>query len=87
MEELPEDKITSEQKEELKKSIEEFREAIKERDLDKIEEKQKEVEKLWNPIAEDLYKSEQQNGQSENNPFTGSNPFSGFTGNSNPFAQ
>jgi molecular chaperone DnaK len=87
MEELPEDKITSEQKEELKKSIEEFREAIKEKDLDKIEEKQKEVEKLWNPIAEDLYKSEQQNGQSENNPFTGSNPFSGFTGNSNPFAQ
>ena len=87
MEELPEDKITSEQKEELKKSIEEFREAIKEKDLDKIEEKQKEVEKLWNPIAEDLYKSEQQTGQSENNPFTGSNPFSGFTGNNNPFAQ
>ena len=87
MEELPEDKITSEQKDELKKSIEEFREAIKEKDLDKIEEKQKEVEKLWNPIAEDLYKSEQQNGHSENNPFAGSNPFSGFTGTNNPFAQ
>ncbi len=82
MEELPEDKITSEQKEELKKSIEGFREVIKEKDLDKIEEKQKEVEKLWNPIAEELYKSEQQNEQ-----FNSSNPFSGFTGNSNPFAQ
>lgn len=87
MEELPEDKITSEQKEEIQKSIDELKEAVKEKDLDKIEEKQKEVEKLWNPIAEDLYKSEQQNGQSENNPFTGSNPFSGFTGNNNPFAQ
>lgn len=87
MEELPEDKITSEQKGEIQKSIDELKEAVKEKDLDKIEEKQKEVEKLWNPIAEDLYKSEQQNGQSENNPFTGSNPFSGFTGNNNPFAQ
>lgn len=87
MEELPEDKITSEQKEELQKSIDELKEAVNEKDLDKIEEKQKAVEKLWNPIAEDLYKSEQQNGQSENNPFAGSNPFSGFTGNNNPFAQ
>ncbi len=87
MEELPEDKITSEQKEEIQKSIDELKEAVKEKDLDKIEEKQKEVEKLWNPIAEELYKSEQQNGQSANSQFNGSNPFSGFTGNSNPFAQ
>lgn len=88
MEEVPEDKITSEQKEEIKKSIDELKDAINKKDIDEIEKKQKDLERIWNPIAEELYKSApNQNGQDMNNMFTGGNPFSGFTGNSNPFAQ
>lgn len=80
IEEVPEDKITEEQKTDIKKSIEELREAISTNDLDKIEEKQKEVEKLWNPIAEEMYKSNSENEQTNCNPFGGDgNPFSGFT--------
>ena len=80
------DKATDEQKEEIKKAIESLREEIKNGDLDKIEEKQKEVEKLWNPIAEEMYKSSQTDGA---NAQQGSNPFSGFTDTftNNPFAK
>lgn len=86
LDELPSDKITDEQKEEIKKSIESLREEIKNGDLEKIEEKQKEVEKLWNPIAEEMYKSTQTDGSGEQQ---GGNPFSGFTDAfvNNPFAK
>ena len=86
LEEVPSDKITEEQKEEIKKAIESLREEIKNGDLDKIEERQKEVEKLWNPIAEEMYKSSQTDGA---NAQQGSNPFSGFTDafTNNPFAK
>ena len=85
LDEVKSDKVTDEQKEEIKKAIESLREELKSGDLDKIEEKQKEVEKLWNPIAEEMYKSEQtSDGQGQT--FEG-NPFSGFTGDSNPFAK
>lgn len=79
--------MTDEQKEDLKKALVALKEEIKTRDLDKIEEKQKEVEKLWNPIAEEMYKStmDQSGQQDASNPFDGANPFSGFT--SNPFAK
>lgn len=79
--------MTDEQKEDLKKALDALKEEIKTRDLDKIEEKQKEVEKLWNPIAEEMYKStmDQSGQQDASNPFDGANPFSGFT--SNPFAK
>ena len=84
LETVSSDKITDEQKEEIKKSIESLREEIKNGDLDKIESMKKELEKLWNPIAEKLYPSEQPEGGTQQ----GGNPFSGFTGNfeSNPFA-
>lgn len=83
---VPSDKATDEQKEEIKKSIESLREEIKNGDLDKIEERQKEVEKLWNPIAEEMYKSSQTDGA---NAQQGSNPFSDFTDafTNNPFAK
>ena len=86
LEEVPSDKITEEQKEEIKKAIESLREEIKNGDLDKIEERQKEVEKLWNPIAEEMYKSSPTDGA---NAQQGSNPFSGFTDafTNNPFAK
>lgn len=84
--EVPSDKVTDEQKEEIKKAIESLRDEIKNGDLDKIEEKQKEVEKLWNPIAEEMYKSTQADAS---NAQQGGNPFSGFTDTfvKNPFAK
>ena len=86
LDDVPSDKATDEQKEEIKKAIESLREEIKNGDLDKIEDRQKEVEKLWNPIAEEMYKSSQTDGA---NAQQGSNPFSGFTDafTNNPFAK
>lgn len=86
LDDVPSDKATDEQKEEIKKAIESLREEIKNGDLDKIEERQKEVEKLWNPIAEEMYKSSPTDGA---NTQQGSNPFSGFTDafTNNPFAK
>lgn len=86
MKDVPSDKITDTQKDEVKKAIESLREEIKNGDLDKIEDRQKELETVWNPIAEELYKSTQTDGQ---NPQQGSNPFSGFTDTfvNNPFAK
>lgn len=90
LDEVKLDSLTEEKKEEIKKAINELRDEIKSGDLDKIETKRKELEALWNPIAQELYKSEPgQNPQDINNMFTGGNPFSGFTGDfkSNPFAK
>lgn len=78
LEELPEGKATDEQKDSVKSGCEKLREAIKSSDLDEIEKAQKELESLWNPIAEELYKSSQQDGgQTQDNPFnfSGDNPF------------
>ena len=86
MKEMPSDKITDEQKEEIKKMIDSLHEEVKNGDLDKVEEKKKELETLWNPIAEEMYKSAQQaqSGQQGPNPFD----ISGFTDTfkNNPFA-
>lgn len=79
LETLDADKCSDEKKSEIKEAIAKVQEAIKEKDLDKVEKAQEELEKLWNPIAEEMYKS-QETAQ-------GPNPFSGFTGDSNPFAQ
>lgn len=90
LDEVKLDSLTEEKKEEIKKAINELRDEIKSGDLDKIETKRKELEELWNPIAQELYKSEPgQNQQDINNMFTGGNPFNGFTGDfkSNPFAK
>lgn len=79
LETLDADKCSDEKKEEIKEAIAKVQEAVKEKDLDKVEKAQEELEKLWNPIAEEMYKSQEAT--------QGPNPFSGFTGNSNPFAQ
>lgn len=86
MKDVLSDKITDTQKDEVNKAIESLRGEIKNGDLDKIEDRQKELETVWNPIAEELYKSAQTDGQ---NPQQGSNPFSGFTDTfvNNPFAK
>lgn len=77
--EMVDDKITEDQKTEIKEAAKKLEEAAKSRDLEATEKAQEVLEKLWNPIAEEMYKSMQGNEQG--------NPFSGFTGNSNPFAQ
>lgn len=74
---LESDKCSDEKKSEIKEAIAKVQEAVKEKDLDKVEKAQEELEKLWNPIAEEMYKS-QEAAQEQN-------PFSGFTGDSNPF--
>lgn len=87
LDEVKLDSLTDEKKEEIKKALDEFKDEIKTGDLDKIEAKRKEVESLWNPIAEELYKSSATGDMG--NIFGGGNPFSGFTGDfkSNPFAK
>ena len=69
--------MVREKKSEIKDAISKVQEAVKEKDLDKVEKAQEELEKLWNPIAEEMYKSQE--------AAQGQNPFSGFTGDSNPF--
>jgi molecular chaperone DnaK len=87
LETLDSDKCSDEKKTEIKEAISKVQEAVKEKDLDKVEKAQEELEKLWNPIAEEMYKSQEAaQGQNPFSGFTGdSNPFGGFTGNSNPF--
>lgn len=77
LETLDADKCSDEKKAEIKEAIAKVQEAVKEKDLDKVEKAQEELEKLWNPIAEEMYKSQEAT--------QGPNPFSGFTGDSNPF--
>ena len=77
LETLESDKCSDEKKSEIKDAISKVQEAVKEKDLDKVEKAQEELEKLWNPIAEEMYKSQE--------AAQGQNPFSGFTGDSNPF--
>lgn len=81
LDEVKLDSLTDEKKEEIKSKLNELKDEIKTGDLDKIEAKRKEVEEIWNPIDEELYKSSNMGQQMDGNPF------SGFTGQSNPFAQ
>lgn len=79
VDEMESDKITDEQKSEIKEAVKKLEDAAKSKNLEDTEKAQEELEKLWNPIAMEMYKSEQQGEQG--------NPFSGFTGQSNPFAK
>ena len=83
------DKISDEEKENVKKAIEALREELNSSDLEKIESKRDELDNIWRPIAERLNASASENQQDGNNPFAGANPFSGFTGDfaNNPFAK
>jgi len=89
LDEVNVESLTDDKKEEIKTAIGNLRDEIKNGDLEKIEEKKKEVENLWNPIAEELYKSSSNNENGQGQNFEGGNPFSGFTGDftSNPFAK
>lgn len=57
------DKITEEQRKQLSEKVDSLLEAIKNKDLAKAETVQKELEKLFSPIASELYKQPDVNAQ------------------------
>ena len=77
------DKIPDEQKTTITEKINALREAIKTNNLEDIESAQKELEDVWNPIAEELYKNI--NPQDIADFTNGQNPFAKFTDGQNPF--
>jgi molecular chaperone DnaK len=79
------DKVTDDEKEDLKKSIESLRKAISEHNMNDIETYQKEIETKFAPISQRIYASQSGN---TGNPFGGANPFGGtnpFRSTDNPF--
>ena len=82
---LEEGKITEEQKKELQEKIKVIRDAVNEKDPDKADKAVEELQKVWNPISENLYKSQGGEGaQGQSNPFGG---FGNFDPQGNPFQQ
>ena len=84
------DKITDEQKTSINSLISTLRDAVKEQDLDKVNEAKKALENAWNPIMEEIYKSSASNGgEQSGGTSTSGNPFAGFDFNpsNNPFAK
>lgn len=82
LDDIEEGKVTEEQKTEIKEAIKKLQETVQTKDLDATEKAKEEVEKLWNPIVAEIYKSSA-GPDAQANPFDGTNPFSG--GTSNPF--
>lgn len=83
--ELEEGKITEEQKNDLNEKIKAVRDAVNEKDADKADKAVEELQKVWNPISESLYKSQGGDGaQGQSNPFGG---FGNFDPQGNPFQQ
>lgn len=72
-------KVDDAKKAEIKDAVKKLEDAVRSRNLEETEKAQKELETLWNPIAENAYGKQQD--------FMQGNPFSGFTGESNPFAK
>lgn len=83
--ELEDGKITEEQKNDLNEKIKAVRDAVNEKDADKADKAVEELQKVWNPISESLYKSQGGEGaQGQSNPFGG---FGNFDPQGNPFQQ
>lgn len=91
------DKITEEQKTAVNEKIESLRAMIQTDNLDAVETAKKDLEAVWFPIAEEIYKSQTPGSRTVNaedlkNMFGGGangNPFAngGFDPTSNPFAK
>ena len=79
------DKITEEQKTAVNEKLENLRAMIKSENIDAVETAKKDLEAVWFPIAEEIYKSQAPNdGMGANgNPFANG----GFDPTSNPFAK
>ena len=91
------EKITDNLKEPVKTAIATLKTAITDKDVEKVVELRKELENVWNPIAESLYKSETPEGDDatinpemanmfEESLKNGNNPFAGNNAE-NPFAK
>ena len=77
------DKLTEDDKKSLNEPLEELKEVVKNQDVDKIDEKSKELEEAWHAISQKLYEQNGgQNGGDFNQMFN--NMFGG--GNTNPFS-
>lgn len=87
------DKITEEQKTAVNEKLENLRAMIKSENIDAVETAKKDLEAVWFPIAEEIYKSQAAeggaNGSNTSNMFSGGNPFAGgnFDPSNNPFAK
>ena len=87
------DKITEEQKTAVNEKLENLRAMIQTDNIEAVETAQKDLEAVWFPIAEEIYKSqapdEGGNGPDMSNMFSGGNPFAGggFDPSNNPFAK
>lgn len=87
------DKITEEQKTAINEKLENLRAMIQSENIDAAETAKKDLEAVWFPIAEGIYKSQAaeggQNGSNTSNMFGGGNPFMGgnFDPSNNPFAK
>lgn len=83
MKELDE-KISNDLKEPLNKAIEELEESIKGGNVDEVKEKVTNLTNVWNPISESLYKSTNENSESNINSET-AQMFNDFMGGNNGF--
>ena len=87
------DKITEEQKTAVNEKLENLRAMIKSENIDAVETAKKDLEAVWFPIAEEIYKSQAAeggaNGSDTSNTFSGGNPFAAgnFDPSNNPFAK
>lgn len=87
------DKITEEQKTAVNEKLENLRAMIQAENIDAVETAKKDLEAVWFPIAEEIYKSQApeggENAADMSNMFGGGNPFagSGFDPSNNPFAK
>ena len=83
---LEDGKISEEQKKDIEEKIKAIKDAVNEKEVQKADDAVAELQKVWNPIAEGLYKNggedKQQDGGNQSNPFGGFN----FGSESNPFS-
>ena len=77
------EKLTEDLKTPIMGAIDELKAAITEKDIEKVKEKQSQLESVWNPISESLYKTED---KANDNASTAEKIFGdAFMGNKNPF--
>ena len=87
------EKLTDEQKTAVKEKLENLRAMIQSDNMEAVETAKKDLETVWFPIAEEIYKSQTpeggENADGMTNMFGGGNPFAGggFDPSSNPFAK
>ena len=83
------DKITEEQKTAVNEKVENLRAMIQTDNLDAVETAKKDLESVWFPISEEIYKSQTSSNGTANTEGVNGNPFAngGFDPTSNPFAK